>query len=52
MTKAAIDALSFDEKLILFAHWFTTLPNAQKNQAYEAAILHPDNIAWLSDKIT
>jgi hypothetical protein len=51
IAKAAIDALSFDEKCVLFAYWFSTLPQAQKNKVYEAVLLHPDETAWLIDKL-
>jgi hypothetical protein len=52
IAKAALDALSFDpQALVLFAHWFTTLSQAQKNEVYQAVLLHSDQVGWLIDKL-
>jgi hypothetical protein len=51
IAKAAIDALPFDHKIVLFTHWFTTLPLAQKNKVLEAMLHRPDDVAFLIDKL-
>jgi hypothetical protein len=51
IAKAALDALSLDEKQILFAHWFTTLSQAQKNKVYEVLLDRTEDTAWLIDKL-
>jgi hypothetical protein len=51
IAKAAIDALPFDHKLVLFAHWFSTLRQAEKNEVYECVLLHSERTAFLIDKL-